>query len=123
MTRAASGIANFNTLLENDAAKAPLGRTVTIDEVGALTAFLCVRFIGHDRADDLRRRRCSYRCLRPDRSDCCGQPEKGLNFKLVGGKSANLKRFRRTRCLKLTDYSPTPCRITPLTRPQGNRSR
>lgn len=41
MTRAASGIANFNTLLENDAAKAPLGRTVTIDEVGALTAFLC----------------------------------------------------------------------------------
>ena len=41
MTRAASGIANFNTLLENDAEKAPLGRTVTIDEVGALTAFLC----------------------------------------------------------------------------------
>ncbi|MBI2276113.1 MAG: enoyl-ACP reductase FabI [Dechloromonas sp.] len=41
MTRAASGIANFNTLLENDAAKAPLGRTVTIEEVGALTAFLC----------------------------------------------------------------------------------
>ena len=26
---------------ENDAEKAPLGRTVTIDEVGALTAFLC----------------------------------------------------------------------------------
>ena len=41
MTRAASGIANFNTLLEADAQKAPLGRTVTIDEVGALTAFLC----------------------------------------------------------------------------------
>ena len=41
MTRAASGIANFNTLLEADAVKAPLGRTVTIDEVGALTAFLC----------------------------------------------------------------------------------
>ena len=40
-TRAASGIANFNTLLETDALKAPLGRTVTIDEVGALTAFLC----------------------------------------------------------------------------------
>ena len=41
MTRAASGINNFNALLEADAAKAPLGRTVTIDEVGALTAFLC----------------------------------------------------------------------------------
>ncbi len=41
MTRAASGIANFNSLLENDAQKAPLGRTVTIEEVGALTAFLC----------------------------------------------------------------------------------
>ena len=41
MTRAASGIANFDALLENDAIKAPLGRTVTIEEVGALTAFLC----------------------------------------------------------------------------------
>jgi enoyl-[acyl-carrier protein] reductase I len=41
MTRAASGIANFNSLLEADAVKAPLGRTVTIEEVGALTAFLC----------------------------------------------------------------------------------
>jgi enoyl-[acyl-carrier protein] reductase I len=41
MTRAASGITNFDKLLESDAAKAPLGRTVTIDEVGALTAFLC----------------------------------------------------------------------------------
>lgn len=41
MTRAASGIANFNSLLEKDAEKAPLGRTVTIEEVGALTAFLC----------------------------------------------------------------------------------
>ncbi len=41
MTRAASGIANFNNLLDSDAQKAPLGRTVTIDEVGALTAFLC----------------------------------------------------------------------------------
>ena len=41
MTRAASGIANFDKLLESDAVKAPLGRTVTIDEVGALTAFLC----------------------------------------------------------------------------------
>lgn len=41
MTRAASGIANFNQLLENDAVKAPLGHTVTIEEVGALTAFLC----------------------------------------------------------------------------------
>ncbi len=28
-------------MLEADAVKAPLGRTVTIDEVGALTAFLC----------------------------------------------------------------------------------
>lgn len=41
MTRAASGITNFNQLLESDAAKAPLGHTVTIEEVGALTAFLC----------------------------------------------------------------------------------
>ncbi len=41
MTRAASGITNFNKLLESDAIKAPLGHTVTIEEVGALTAFLC----------------------------------------------------------------------------------
>ncbi|EXJ11313.1 enoyl-ACP reductase FabI [Nitrincola nitratireducens] len=43
MTRAASGISNFSHLLEADAHKAPLGRTVTIDEVGALTAFLCAK--------------------------------------------------------------------------------
>lgn len=41
MTRAASGIANFDKLLEADALKAPLGHTVSIEEVGALTAFLC----------------------------------------------------------------------------------
>jgi enoyl-[acyl-carrier protein] reductase I len=41
MTRAASGIHDFDKLLEADAVKAPLGRTVSIDEVGALTAFLC----------------------------------------------------------------------------------
>ena len=41
MTRAASGISHFDELLQHDADKAPLGRTVTIDEVGALTAFLC----------------------------------------------------------------------------------
>ena len=28
--------------------KGPLGRTVTIDEVGALTAFLYLGFLGHD---------------------------------------------------------------------------
>jgi len=41
MTRAASGIANFSALLESDAVKAPLGRNVTIAEVGALVGFLC----------------------------------------------------------------------------------
>jgi len=40
-TRAASGIKDFRKLIAEDAVKAPLGRTVTIDEVGALTAFLC----------------------------------------------------------------------------------
>ena len=41
MTRAASGIANFSALLESNAIKAPLGRNVSIDEVGALVGFLC----------------------------------------------------------------------------------
>lgn len=41
MTRAASGVANFSALLEADALKAPLGRNVSIDEVGALVGFLC----------------------------------------------------------------------------------
>ncbi len=41
LTRAASGIRNFQELIEQDAHKAPLQRTVTIDEVGTLTAFLC----------------------------------------------------------------------------------
>lgn len=41
MTRAASGIANFGALLAADALKAPLGRNVAINEVGALVGFLC----------------------------------------------------------------------------------
>jgi len=41
LTRAASGIQNFGELLQHDASSAPLRRTVTIEEVGALTAFLC----------------------------------------------------------------------------------
>ena len=41
MTRAASGIANFSALLESNAIKAPLGRNVSIDEIGALVGFLC----------------------------------------------------------------------------------
>jgi len=41
MTRAASGIAHFDQLLESDAVKSPLGRNVTIEEVGALVGFLC----------------------------------------------------------------------------------
>jgi enoyl-[acyl-carrier protein] reductase I len=39
-TRAASGIPNFDTLLEQAAQRAPLRRLVDIDEVGALCAFL-----------------------------------------------------------------------------------
>lgn len=41
MTRAASGIADFNELIEHDIEKSPLHRTVTAEEVGSLTAFLC----------------------------------------------------------------------------------
>ena len=41
LTRAASGIGHFDELLQHDAATAPLRRTVTTEEVGALTAFLC----------------------------------------------------------------------------------
>jgi enoyl-[acyl-carrier protein] reductase I len=41
MTRAASGIGHFDELLQHDASIAPMRRTVTIDEVGTLTAFLC----------------------------------------------------------------------------------
>ncbi|MBT9457450.1 MAG: enoyl-ACP reductase FabI [Burkholderiaceae bacterium] len=39
-TRAASGIAGFDQLLAQSAARAPLRRLVTIDEVGALCTFL-----------------------------------------------------------------------------------
>lgn len=39
-TRAASGIANFDQLLADAAARAPLHRLVDIDDVGALCAFL-----------------------------------------------------------------------------------
>jgi len=40
-TRAASGIAEFDTLMAQAEAKSPLGRLVTLEEIGALTAFLC----------------------------------------------------------------------------------
>lgn len=39
-TRAASGIAHFDTLLADAARRAPMRRLVTIDDVGALCAFL-----------------------------------------------------------------------------------
>jgi enoyl-[acyl-carrier-protein] reductase (NADH) len=41
LTRAASGIAAFDELLENAIAKAPLGRLVTLDEIARLCTFLC----------------------------------------------------------------------------------
>jgi enoyl-[acyl-carrier protein] reductase I len=39
-TRAASGIPEFDELLENAKAKAPIGSLVSIDDVGVTTAFL-----------------------------------------------------------------------------------
>jgi len=40
-TLAASGVKNFRSMLKNYAEKAPLGRTVTTEEVGNVAAFLC----------------------------------------------------------------------------------
>ena len=40
-TRAASGIDHFDELMATAQAKAPLGRLVTLDEIGHLCAFLC----------------------------------------------------------------------------------
>ena len=41
LTRAASGIASFDELLDNSARKAPLGRLVTLNEIAQLCTFLC----------------------------------------------------------------------------------
>lgn len=41
LTRAASGIAEFDTLMATAKAKAPLRRLVTLDEIAQLSAFLC----------------------------------------------------------------------------------
>lgn len=41
MTRAASGLTNFNDILEYAQRKSALGRLVTLDEIALLTAFLC----------------------------------------------------------------------------------
>ncbi len=41
LTRAASGIEAFDTLMQNNIAKAPLGRLVTLEEIANLSAFLC----------------------------------------------------------------------------------
>jgi enoyl-[acyl-carrier protein] reductase I len=41
LTRAASGIEDFDDLMARSRAKAPLGRLVTLEEIGRLTAFLC----------------------------------------------------------------------------------
>lgn len=40
-TLAASGVKNFRKMLSQHSARAPLGRTVTIEEVGNVAAFLC----------------------------------------------------------------------------------
>ena len=40
-TLAASGVKNFKKLLSQHSDKAPLGRTVTAEEVGNVAAFLC----------------------------------------------------------------------------------
>ena len=40
MTRAASGISEFDSLLEKAIAKTPLSKTLDIDDVGSLVAFL-----------------------------------------------------------------------------------
>jgi enoyl-[acyl-carrier protein] reductase I len=41
MTRAASGIASFDQILDTAIRKAPLGRLVTLDEIAQLCTFLC----------------------------------------------------------------------------------
>lgn len=41
LTRAASGIADFDTLMAHAIEKSPLGRLVTLDEISRLCAFLC----------------------------------------------------------------------------------
>jgi enoyl-[acyl-carrier protein] reductase I len=41
LTRAASGIEAFDTLMQNNIAKSPLGRLVTLDEIANLSTFLC----------------------------------------------------------------------------------
>ena len=41
LTRAASGIEAFDTLMQNNMAKAPLGRLVTLEEIANLSTFLC----------------------------------------------------------------------------------
>lgn len=41
LTRAASGIADFDELMDSAIRKSPLGRLVTLDEIAGLTAFLC----------------------------------------------------------------------------------
>lgn len=41
LTRAASGIAEFDALMERARSKAPLQRLVSLDEIAQLTAFLC----------------------------------------------------------------------------------
>jgi enoyl-[acyl-carrier protein] reductase I len=40
-TLAASGVKNFRKMLSQHANRAPLGRTVTTEEVGNVAAFLC----------------------------------------------------------------------------------
>lgn len=41
LTRAASGIADFDELMDSAIRKSPLGRLVTLDEIAGLTTFLC----------------------------------------------------------------------------------
>ncbi len=68
-TRAASGIPEFDALLEKTKLKAPANELVDIDDVGMATAFLAHDAARtHNRPGALRRRRLPHRRLARDRS-------------------------------------------------------
>ncbi|MBS0516367.1 MAG: enoyl-ACP reductase FabI [Proteobacteria bacterium] len=52
-TRAASGIAHFDALLDESARRAPLRRLIDLDDVGAICAFLCSDAAGAITGDTL----------------------------------------------------------------------
>jgi Enoyl-(Acyl carrier protein) reductase len=96
-TRAASGIPDFDALMERVAERAPARRLVTIEEVGAACVFLASRYAGAMTGDTI----CDAPKSKTDTSrcekTCSATPLRSRHFYLQLSTNCTLARFKIER--------------------------